>query len=78
MLLLRWLLATEEISFEGEHYEVGSLKSLIQLACAVVSLMIRCSLRQMPFLAARNADTSVVANNPRVETSMGAFEKRLR
>ena len=78
LTLLSELLAGGEVTFQGTHYEVANFRSYPVPAQAHVPIMIGGAGRRMLTLAARTADiVSVVVNNPRVDSSLKAFEERI-
>ena len=77
--LLRELLTGSEVTFKGEHYEVVGFKSLPRPAQTAIPIMIGGGGKRILSLAARSADIiSIIVNNAKFDSSMRAFEERLR
>jgi probable F420-dependent oxidoreductase len=76
--LIRQMLAGDEVTFAGEHYQVDHYTSLPRAAQTPVPIMIGGSGKRMLTLAARTADiVHMVVNSPKIDPSMAAFEQRL-
>jgi probable F420-dependent oxidoreductase len=76
--LLQQLLAGEEVTFQGDYYEVNDFVVHPRPVQASVPLMIGGFGRRMLTIAARRADTiSLIVNNPKADSSMRGLEERL-
>jgi probable F420-dependent oxidoreductase len=76
--LLRELLSGQEVTFDGQHYQLSKFASYPTPAQARVPIIVGGSGRRMLTMAARHADiVSIVVNNPDVDSSTRAFKERV-
>ena len=77
--LLRDLLSGREVTYDGRYYQLTGFASYPVPRQTHLPIMIGGAGRRMLTMAARHADiVSIVVNDPKVDSSLKAFEERIR